>query len=219
MERVPIELETFHHVYNRGTEKRDIFMSDDDYQLFLKYLYLLNDRDIESPAKLIRSQGEDAEKEIDHKPLVAIVSYCLMPNHFHLLLHELFEGGISKFMQRLGTAYTMYFNDKYKHSGGLFQGTFKSKLITDEEYLLKIIDYIHLNPCDMLNSIPREKVLNDYKYSSALNYDNRFLKNRILNLEKLKDYTELPNNYFKWLIEQGDFEEISPMLIDNSLNS
>ncbi|MFA6006249.1 MAG: transposase [Candidatus Paceibacterota bacterium] len=213
MERVPIELESFHHVYNRGTEKRDIFLSNADRKLFLKYLYLLNDREVESPSRLIKSQGEEAEKDIDHKPLVAVMAYCLMPNHFHLLLHEIYEGGISKFMQRLGTAYTMYFNEKYGRSGALFQGVFKSKLITDEEYLLKIIDYIHLNPCEMKNFLPRESVLQTYQYSSAKAYDNKFVKNKILNPEVLKDYTKIPNNYFKWLIEQGDFSEVATMLI------
>ncbi len=216
MERIPIELESFQHVYNRGTDKRDIFLADSDYKLFLRYLYLLNDREVESPSRLIASQGEEPKKEVDHKPLVAIVAYCLMSNHFHLLLHEIYEGGISKFMQRLGTAYTMFFNEKYQRSGTLFQGVFKSKLITDEEYLLKIIDYIHLNPCEVWKSTPREDVLKNYQYSSAGAYDNKFIKNKILNLEVLKEYTKPPNQYFKWLIEQGDFEELGPMLIDGN---
>ncbi|OHB24104.1 MAG: hypothetical protein A2542_02920 [Parcubacteria group bacterium RIFOXYD2_FULL_52_8] len=214
MERIPIELDSFHHVYNRGTEKRDIFLCDADFKLFLKYLYLLNDRDVESPSRIIKSQGEDAGKDVDHKPLVAIVAYCLMKNHFHLLLHEICEGGISKFMQRIGTAYTMFFNEKYERNGALFQGVFKSRLITSEEYLLKIIDYIHLNPCEVLRGTQREKILQMYPYSSAHVYNNRSLKNKILNLEALKEYTEIPNNYFGWLSDQGDFDEIAPMLID-----
>lgn len=214
MDRVPIELETFHHIYNRGTEKRDIFECENDYKLFLKYLYLLNDREVESPAKLIRSQGEDAERDVDHAPLVAVIAYCLMPNHYHLLLHEIYEGGISKFMQRLGTAYTMYFNERNERSGALFQGCFKSRLITDEEYLLKVIDYIHLNPCEMRKSFPRKEVLQKYKYSSAHIYENKNTYDKILNLEVLKEYTEIPNNYFKWLTEQDDFGEILPIMID-----
>lgn len=219
MQRIPIELESFHHVYNRGTEKRDVFLCDEDYKMFLKYLYLLNDRDVESPAKLLRDHGNDVGKEDDHKPLVAIVAYCLMPNHFHLLLHEIHEGGISKFMQRLGTAYTMYFNEKYERSGALFQGCFKSKLITDEEYLLGVIDYIHLNPCELWKNSPLKKVLQTYQYSSARAYEDRLAKNKILNIEVLQEYTDIPKDYFSWLVEQGDFNELGPMLIDNTIKS
>jgi len=216
MDRVPIELETFHHVYNRGTEKRDVFLSIKDYELFLKYLYLLNDREIESPSRLIKSQGEDAEKDVDHAPLVAIVAYCLMPNHFHLLLYEIYEGGISKFMQRLGTAYTMYFNEKNERSGSLFQGCFKSKLITDEEYLLNIIDYIHLNPCEIRRNITRQEVLEKYKYSSAQYYQYMNRSSKILNLKVLDEYTEIPKDYFGWLEDQDDFSAVTPLLIDQN---
>ena len=216
MNRVPIELESFHHVYNRGTEKRQIFMDKEDRELFLKFLYVLNDREIESPSKIFQLHGRYGENSTNGAPLVAIVAYCLMPNHFHLLLNEIFEGGISKFMQRLGTAYTMYFNDKYERTGALFQGTFKSRLVEDVNYLLKVIDYIHLNPFKGRNSKEMVTTLSSYKYSSFSAYQKLIPHDKILNLDVLKDYTELPLDYCKWLqqVNNSDNEEIKGLIID-----
>src|SRR3989344_2009952 len=119
----------FYHIYNRGTDKRNIFTSRADRDRFLALLYLANQ---DEPVDL-KLQGSTLLEIVERSgmPLVEIAAYCLMPNHFHLLVRELEEGGISKFMQKLTTGYTMFFNKKYERSGSLFQGRFKATHVTN----------------------------------------------------------------------------------------
>ncbi|MEK7109124.1 MAG: transposase [Patescibacteria group bacterium] len=98
--------------------------------------------------------------------LVAIGAYCLMPTHFHLLIKELKPGGITKFMQKVGTSYTMYFNIKRERVGGLFVTPFRSKHINDDRYLQQVAQYIHLNPHETVGL----KELRNYPYSSFPDY-------------------------------------------------
>lgn len=123
--------------------------------------------------------------------LTAIGAFCLMPNHFHLLLQEIKEGGISTFMQKIGTAYTMYFNIKYERTGGLFIGPFRSKHIADDVYLQRVIQYIHCNPAEIFEPQWKEGVVNhmatlekrlqEYPYASLGAYsDNEHEFRKIL---------------------------------------
>ena len=108
----------FYHLYNRGTEKRKIFLSERDYERFISLMFLSNS----SQAVDVKLQGSNLDEILQNdrgKPLVAIGAYCLMPNHFHLLACEITKGGISKFMQKMTTGYTMYFNQKQKRVGPL----------------------------------------------------------------------------------------------------
>lgn len=130
----------YYHVYNRGTEKRSIFNNLDDLSRFLRSLNEFNN--LEPIGSIFENSFVRDKKK---KKLVGIVCYALNPNHFHLLLTPLAENGIEKFMQRLGTGYTMYFNNKYKRKGNLFQGVFKSVHIDSNEYLLHLSVYINLN--------------------------------------------------------------------------
>ena len=139
----------FYHIYNRGTEKRNIFASNSDRNHFLALLYFANQSE---PADL-KLQGRTLSETVEQKtgtPLVEIVAYCLMPNHFHLLIREIEEGGISKFMQKLTTGYTMYFNKWHERNGSLFQGRFKATHVADDRYLRYLISYIHLNPIKLI---------------------------------------------------------------------
>ncbi|MHB8860644.1 MAG: transposase [Minisyncoccota bacterium] len=169
----------FYHIYNRGTEKRNIFMSRSDRNRFLTLLYLANQSD---PTDL-KLQGSTLLELVGQRtgtPLVEIVAYCLMPNHFHLLIRELEEGGISKFMQKITTGYTMYFNRKNDRNGSLFQGRFKATHVADDRYLRYLISYIHLNPIKLIepkwkevgisNKDHAERYLENYAYSSYLDY-------------------------------------------------
>ena len=139
MSKIKFHVGEYYHIYNRGVEKRDIFLDNSDHFRFLSNLKELN---------VCNSDSVVDPQEVD--PLTAIVCYCLMPNHFHLIVQQLRENGISKFMQRVGTAYTMYFNKKYNRSGVLFQSGFKAKHIENNQYLLHLSRYIHLNPSDLL---------------------------------------------------------------------
>ena len=152
MERkTKLETEELYHIYNRGVEKRKIFQNSSEYKRFLVLLYIANN---DQPLH-IKDFGSIPIEEIFRqnrgKPLVAIGAYCLMPNHFHLLITPLVDGGISKFMLKLQTGYSMYFNKKNERVGPLFQGTFKSSHIADDLYLKYIYSYIHLNPAKLKN--------------------------------------------------------------------
>ena len=121
----------FFHVYNRGVDKRDIFIDDCDRYKFLNCLTKLNNG--------------------NGRIFVKILAYCLMDNHFHLLVEQTNESGLAKFMHRLGTSYTMSFNKRHKRSGSLFESRYKSKHIKDDRQLFHTFRYIHLNPLKFLN--------------------------------------------------------------------
>ncbi|HEY4504953.1 MAG TPA: transposase [Candidatus Paceibacterota bacterium] len=166
-------VDEFYHVYNRGVDKRSIFSGTGDKERFLRIIFLSNGsksyvvRDIDKGKVYQSDRGEE---------LVAVCAYSLMDNHYHFLLRELSEGGISKFMLKLATAYTMYFNIKYARTGVLFQGTFRSKHVDQDEYLRHLATYIHMNALDMhqaswkQSGISNKKIaidfLESYKYHS-----------------------------------------------------
>ena len=134
-----------------------------------------------------------------YEPLVSIGAYCLMPNHFHIMITQKEDDGISKFTKKFLTAYVMYFNKKYKRTGSLFEGKFKAEHIDNDRYLKYLYSYIHLNPVKLIQKDWKEKgVLNKdkvmeflkkYSFSSYLDYlgDDR-VQNRILNVENFPKY-------------------------------
>ncbi|MDE2188458.1 MAG: transposase [Patescibacteria group bacterium] len=131
-----------YHVYNRGAHKAAIFGDKNDYDRFVSLLYIAN-----TSKKLMfaRLYGDIFSVERPDT-FVHIFAYCLMPNHFHLGLIEKEEKGIERFTKKLWTAYSMYYNKKYSHSGTIIQGSCKSKHIDSQEYFQYLIEYIHLNP-------------------------------------------------------------------------
>jgi len=135
---------SYYHVYNRGTEKRPIFMDEADYQRFLIYLLICNSRrDVRFLALKGKSFAELAEWR--GEPIVDICVYRLMPNHYHLVIRARKPSDISKFMQKAMTAYTKYFNRRHERDGVLFQGGFKANRVKDERHLLTLIAYVNLN--------------------------------------------------------------------------
>lgn len=134
----------YYHVFNRGNEKKSIFYGLGDYVRFL--------------AKI-------EEYKIIHA--ISVICYCLMPNHFHFILRQDTKDTVSDFMHRLTVSYSMYFNKHYERVGHLFQGSFRAKLIKDENYLLLLSRYIHLNPVETL---PSGKKLAEYPWSSYPEY-------------------------------------------------
>lgn len=215
--RAPLAENEFYHLYNRGTEKRKIFLSKGDYERFLSLLYVANNvepirldniRRSEQGSTLL-NRALDSERS---EPLVSIAAYCLMPNHFHLLLQQRAEGGISRFMQKLATAYTMYFNTRYERSGALFQGKFKSKHAADDRYLKYLLAYIHLNPSKIAKP-------SDYVYSSYQDFagDSR-VQTRILDKTALPEYFPTPQAFAKemreWLTLREGLDEQGRTLLN-----
>ncbi|HLM83625.1 MAG TPA: transposase [Candidatus Bathyarchaeia archaeon] len=143
----------FYHIYNRGTEKRKIFLDDADYFRFLLSMRLMNDEKDglmflwkNQHAKYPNGSIEEFLRSNLKKrqPLVEFICYSLVSNHFHLMMCQLAERGIEKFMQRIGIGYAMYFNSRYRRNGSLFQGKFKSSLIKPENFLY-LSAYINCN--------------------------------------------------------------------------
>lgn len=161
----------FYHIYNRGTEKRETFLEDKDNFRFIHDLYEFND--VNATLNLTRNiEGGLASFNVKSRDLlVEIIAFCLMPNHFHLILKQLRENGITKFMQKLGTGYTMYFNQRNQRTGSLFQGSFKAILVDKDNYFLPLTNYIHLNPVELIEPNWKEKGVKDWKKV------NEFLKN------------------------------------------
>jgi putative transposase len=198
----------YYHLYNRGTEKRIIFKDVKDYRHFLFLMYICNTtKSIE-----LRKIGENFDRK---ETLVDIGPYCLMPNHFHILVHEKTEGGISKYMLKLMTSYSMYFNKKYKRTGKLYEGVFKSTHANTDRYLKYLYSYIHLNPAKLKdkkwkentnkNSANLLKYIFIYPYSSLQEYAN--LKFKIVNPGPFPTYFKNINEHKKELLEWLSFND------------
>ena len=184
--REPFATGEKYHIYNRGTDKRKTFLDKADYERFLFVLENLNRPSSHGnvcKALQIQLSGRSKEQLKEYAELVYISDYCLMPNHYHLIVEQLVDGGISKFLQKVMTSYTMYFNKRYERSGVLFQGKTKSKFIISELHYKQVKTYIDLNPVDSCDSGWRErgkvrslvktnKFLKDFKWSSCRDYKN-----------------------------------------------
>jgi len=172
---ISFAVDEFYHVYNRGVEKRIIYQDPQDYKRFTELLYVAN---TSGPTDLrqIRNKHDSVYDWERDEPLVAIGAYCLMPNHFHILLTPLQEAGVSIFMNKLCTSYSMYFNKKYQRSGTLFEGKFKAKHVGSDEYLKYLFSYIHLNPVKLIQSDWKERGITDaakaYAYASAFKHSS-----------------------------------------------
>lgn len=144
--RVQTASNEFYHVYNRGVDKRVIFNDERDYQRFLLLFLLANDVTSVDVRQAIRDFTIPELVKRERKQLVSIYAFSLLSNHFHLLLSPKVDLGVSKFMQKVATGYTMYFNSKNERSGALFQGRYKIKHAEEEKYVKYLFEYIHLNP-------------------------------------------------------------------------
>ncbi len=149
----------FYHIYNRGVEKRVIFQDIQDHKVFLNYLkeHLSPPPDPEDLLEIFTLQGTSF-KGIPRQPKnyfqkIKLLAFCLMPNHFHLLIKQENPEDMEGFMRSLATRYSMYFNKKYDRVGPLFQSIYKASLISDDVYLLHLSRYIHLNPQEYTNNL------------------------------------------------------------------
>ena len=140
--KIPIVTGEIYHVYNRGVDKRRIVKDEFDSERFLKSMIAFNTK---CPVLSLRNAELRHDDVAPEDPLVEIIAYCLNPNHFHLILRQVVDGGVSEFMKRLSGGYTWYFNNKYERSGSLFQGTYKSVHVDTNEYLLQLSVYVTLN--------------------------------------------------------------------------
>jgi len=212
MRKTPFVNGEFYHIYNRGTEKRIIFPKVEDFERFLLSMEYFNRR---KPIGSIFEFSFIVPKLLGGPTtkLVDIVCYCLNPNHFHMILRQNVNNGISEFMKRLG-GYTRFINIKYKRSGVLFQGRFKAKHINSNEYLLHLSAYINLN-----NLV--HKLKSKSYYSSWLEYINNpgskiCSKNIILNqFKNTREYENFTKEALENILMKKEMDkELASILLE-----
>jgi putative transposase len=181
----------YYHIYNRGNRKQNVFLKDADYLNYLERLRRYKD-----------------------KYNISVVCYCLMPNHFHLLLRQNSDTPIYRFMQALHTSYSMYFNQTHDKVGRMFQGRYKQKEIDKEEYLLKLTSYIHFNPVKdgLVEEVGK---LDNYQWSSYPDYigvrqGTLCDKDLILSNETSEDYKESTEKIKEELFFKDVFSKAVP---------
>lgn len=149
------ESDAVYHVYNRGVDRRVIFNDERDYAVFLSFLKyaLLSDKDLNKSEEIDPGLISDAARfnlrRLGLYGELELLSFCLMPNHFHLLLYQHTADAITQLMRSVATGYSMYFNKRYERSGTLFEGVYKASRIKSDAYWIHISRYIHLNPIDL----------------------------------------------------------------------
>ncbi len=188
--------DSYYHIYNRGVEKRQIFLDKQDYIVFMNLLkrYL-------SKEAAKDSYGRDG---VTFYGDIELLAYCLMPNHFHMLIYMNEDTkAISELLRRISTCYATYFNKKYERVGSLFQGTFKASRVSSDSYIQHISRYIHLNPAEYLT----------WEYSSWPYYTKKWESewirpNRILDIFEGDSYTDFVADYksYKNSLEELKYE-------------
>jgi putative transposase len=219
--RTPFVNEEYYHVYNRGVDKRETFSDEEDYKRFLLGIKEFNRIDpigslYEKHLREKKRQGLSPHYG-DLVPtiptvIVEIIAYCLNPNHFHLILKQVSDDGISKFMLKLGSGYTTYYNMKNDRSGSLFQGPFKSSHIDSNEYLLYVSAYVNCN-----SEVHKIAKAEDYEWCSFPEYIGKS-KNNLCNkniiLGQFKDLKEY-YNYAKINAQEMKFKkEAEKMMLE-----
>ena len=174
-----------YHALNRGVDKRKIFMDDRDYYRFVHDLFEFNDEEcvLNNDFRFKRPTMGVGHQYIEHKKrkmLVDVLAFCLMPNHYHLMLSPRIENGVSLFMKKLNGGYVNYFNKKHERTGTLFEGGYKSIKLESQAHFIHLPYYIHLNPLDLFAPEWRDgelkdyngsiKFLDSYRWSSHLDY-------------------------------------------------
>jgi len=213
MKRPRFANDCFYHVYNRGVDKRKVFLNNKDYRRFFYSIKDFNDKNssinlfrrVSVSGNTIDVGNRISHKIVDREPLVEIVSFCLMPNHFHFILRQIEDWGVSRFMQKMGIGYTNYFNQKYERNGVLFQGKFKAVLIDRDAYLNYLKQYVYLNPLDIIEPGWKEAGLKNWRKAKKFLESYRWTD--------CKDY----NEYDEFLVsckKKASFGDIKEYIID-----
>lgn len=211
----------YYHIYNRGVAYQPIFKNKRDYERFVLTLSFYCFWDVPLRlSKVLHLSREIRENVLvnlskhDNKS-VEVIAYCLMPNHFHLLVKQVKEGGISKYLRKSINSYAKYYNTKYKRVGSLFQDMFKAIRIESDEQFIHVSRYIHLNP--LVSFLVRRKEFLEYPWSSLRSYVKKseadFVSTKSL-LAHFKNRTE----YIQFVLDQEEhgkkLEEIKHLVFE-----
>lgn len=236
--KFPLAVGQVYHIYNRGVAKCTICAKEADFWRFMQGLCLFNDTKSANTIlwQLERSRGRLTlnvlkdylvKKEIKREPLVRIMAYCVMGNHYHLLIEEIREGGITQFMHKLGLGYARYFNMKYERVGSLFQDKFKNVLVDSDRYLSYLLVYINvLNPAEFVVPHWKEegiqeietvlKFAEEYPWSSHQDYLGK-RGSLILNRGVLGEMLPTPHDYLKlvqMVLRDKKYTQISHLTLE-----
>jgi len=225
--KTPLIEGEYYHIYNRGNSKQEIFLDKEDYDRFIKLLYICNSEKKINFRKDIINKSINAFDFERGNQIVFVGAWVLIPNHFHIYItipkgrafgekdnEKNSLNTISLFINKVCTSYSMYFNRKYGRTGSLFEGRFKSVHIKDEVQAKHLFSYIHLNPVKLIQSDWKEsgikdkdsvlKFLSEYKWSSYQDYVGvRRKENKILNLDNFLNFFEnseiFKKEIFDWI--------------------
>lgn len=215
---------SYYHLYNRGVEKRKIFLDEQDYGVFLSYLkeYLLPKDENALRKRLADPEVSYREKDKLLKQLrlnnfseeITFLAYCLMPNHFHFFIKQTEANAIDRFMRSLCTRYTMYFNTKYKRVGSLYQGVYKAVLVTSDEQLLHLSRYIHKQALRVLAS--QGETLQEKQPSSYGEYCGKRKTNWVKTEEVLAFFsnTNSDASYAAFVSEEDDLMALKGLTLE-----
>lgn len=209
---IPFANGEIYHIFNRGLSKQNIFVQTRDYSVFLESLFYYQ---IQSPKPKFSLYRQTKTFPVDKsKRIVDIICYCLMPNHFHILLKQVKDNGISEFMRKFGNSFTKYINTKYQRQGPLFQGMFKAVHIESDEQLVHVSRYIHLNP--YVSGIVRNLKL--YRWSSYSSFIGLEQNQNVLAQAEVLNHFKAPEDYERFVMDQADYgaqlERIKHQIID-----
>ena len=202
----PLVNDEYYHIYNRGVAKQPIFFSKRDYERFMLCLNFYRFQDLPSRLSKVLQLPYDLRKSlldsIESNPkAVQIIAYCLMPNHFHLLIRQNVDHGISSYLRKISDSYTKYINTKSERVGPLFQGTFKAVHVSSDEQLMHLSRYIHLNP--LVSFVVREEDFLNYSWSSLKNYLNKGSK--LVDAEPISGYFSSPKKYLEFVMDRAEY--------------
>ena len=210
-----------YHVFNRSIERKPVFISKKEYFRALTTVDFY--RFANPPLKLSKALILEREKRIEFfrqlkdrgQQLVEILSYCLIPNHFHFLLRQQLNNGISRFLSNFANSYTRYFNTKYQRTGALFQGIFKAVRIENDEQLVHVSRYIHLNP--VVSFLVDEGNLEGYLWSSLPEFLD-IEKRELCSTGAILSFFSSKNKYREFVHDQIDYtkklEEIKHLILE-----
>ena len=192
--RDPFELGEWYHCYTRSVERsleaRKVFKTLPDFERFLQALHLANSINPIRRSDLYQPTHKSILKIPRKDNLVSVGAYCIMPTHFHLLVKENIEGGISRIMHTVGTSFSMYYNLKHERAGNVFIKPFRSKHVPDQRYFEHVVNYIHLNPAELYEPKWKDGIVGDiaklesslrsYRFSSLIDYEGTERPERVL---------------------------------------
>lgn len=217
---LPLVNGEYYHVYNRGVALQPTYFTKKDYERFI--LCLSYYRYNKLPFKLSRLlQIPKDERDLTIKNLktcndksIELIAFCLMPNHFHILIRQISDGGISRFIKQITDSYTRYVNTKLERIGPLYQGAFKAVHVESDEQLIHLSRYIHLNP--LVSFVVRNEEFLSYPWSSLSRYLNKDYD--LVNPKIILDNFKSENNYFEFVMDQADYgkelEKIKHLTLD-----